>query len=92
MFALEQAQEVLLKLGIGGGGGAVARNEHNVVPVGQRLTMRPQYLADAPAQQVAHYCVAQSPGGDDSEAGPLYTRTLARVGEGGEYKKTPCCG
>ena len=58
MFALEQAQEVLLKLGIGGGGGAVARNEHNVVPVGQWLTMRPQYLADAPAQQVAHYCVA----------------------------------
>ena len=92
MFTLEQAQEVLLKLSIGSCGCAVARNEHNVVPVRQRFTVRPQYLSDTPAQQVPHYGVAQASGGDDSEARPLYTRTLARVGEGGEYKKTPCCG
>ena len=92
MLALEQAPEVLLKLGIGGGGSAVARNEYDIMSISQRFTMRSQYLADTAAQQVAHYCVTQPPGGDDSEARPLYTRTLARVGEGGEYKKTPCCG
>ena len=92
MFTLEQTQEVLLKLSVGGGDGAVARNEYYIVSVSQWLTMRPQYLADAPAQLVAHYCMAQPPGGDDSEARPLYTRTLAREGEGGEYKKTPCRG
>ena len=92
MFSLEQALKVLLKLTIIGGGSGVARYQHNIMSLPKRFSVGPEYLSNAAAQQVAHYCVTQPPGGDDSEARPLYTRTLARVGEGGEYKKPPCCG
>ena len=92
MLSLEQAQEVLLKLGVCGGSGGVAGNEYHIVPVRQRVPVCAKYLAQSAAQQVAHYGMAQPLGGDNPEAGFFSTRTLARIGEGGEHKKTPCCG
>ena len=42
MAALEQASEILLKLGIGSGGSCVARDDDHVVSVGKRFSMRAQ--------------------------------------------------
>ena len=92
MTALEQTLEVFLKLSIGGGGGAVARNEYHIVPMLQRFAMSPQNFTHTPAKQIPNYRVAQSFSRDNPGAGFLCVCTLAGIRQGAEYKKTPCCG
>ena len=58
MLSLEQAQEVLLKLGVCGGSGGVAGNEYHVVPVRQRVPVCAKYLAQAAAYQISVYSLA----------------------------------
>ena len=67
MLALEQASEILLKLGIGCCGRGVPRNQHNIVPAFQWLPMRADNFAYAPAKQIAHHGVPQPFGCDYSE-------------------------
>ena len=92
MPPLEQTLKILLKPGIAGSGGGVARYQYHIVPVLQRFSVGAQYLAHAPAKQIPHHSVAQSPGRDNPEAGFLCARTLAGIRQGAEHKKTPCCG
>lgn len=92
MPALEQTAEVLLKLAVAGCGCGVARYDNDVVPPLQRCPMRAQDFAHAPAKQIAHHGMPKPSGRDNPETGFLRTRTLARVGQGAEHKKTPCCG
>lgn len=91
MKALQQAKEVFFQFPIAGQGGGVARNEYDIVTMLHGLAMRAEYLAHAPAEQIARYRVSQPPGGDNPEAGFPGTRTLTCEGKGAEYKKTPCC-
>ena len=92
MPPLEQTLKILLKLGIAGSGGGVARYQYHIVPVLQRFSVGAQYLAHAPAKQHADNCVSEFPGGDNPESGFFRARTLAGIRQGAEHKKTPCCG